>query len=131
MNSAIIALLPYAAFFALIFTLNKVWQDFRKPPEERPKTQGSFIVNLLAAVVLGIEPAICFDGTNEAVCDCVNCAQCRAARALHSGNSNWLDLASIDADLLSVVLAWGKLSEPVRKGICALVHSAVPTKSDE
>jgi hypothetical protein len=73
----------------------------------------------------GIEPASNFDLTTATTCDCVNCEQCGAAPALHSRRSNWLDLASIDADLLSVVLAWEELSDPIQKGICALVRSAV------
>jgi hypothetical protein len=44
----------------------------------------------------------------------------RAATALHFGRSNWLDLSSVDADLLSVVLAWEKISHPIRKAIAAL-----------
>jgi hypothetical protein len=68
----------------------------------------------------GIEPACDFDGKNERVCDCVNCEKCRAARALHSGRSNWLDLSSIDADLQSVVLGWEEISHPIRKAIVAL-----------
>ena len=49
----------------------------------------------------------------------------RAALALHSGDSNWLDLSSIDGELLSVVLGQEKFSEPIRKGIKAPVDSAV------
>jgi len=72
----------------------------------------------------GIEPACDCGGTNEAVCDCVNCEACRAAPALHSAFSNWLDLSSLDADLLSVVLAWEKISEPIRKAIVTLAVAA-------
>ena len=68
----------------------------------------------------GIEPAGDFDLTTEVVCDCVNCQEGRAAPALHSGRSAWLDLSSIDADLLSVVLAWEKISGPIRKAIVSL-----------
>lgn len=73
--------------------------------------------------VAGIEPACDFDGKNERICDCVNCETCRAALALHSGGSNRLDLSSIDADLLSVVLAWQKISTPIRNAILGLARS--------
>ncbi len=72
----------------------------------------------------GIEPASDFDGTAETPCDCVKCKDARAAQALHLGRSNWLDLSSIDADLLTVVLAWEKISEPIRKAIVSLVESS-------
>ena len=54
MATLIVALLPYAAFFVLLFTVNAIVLHFRTPPDERPKAQGSFMVNLLAIVVLGI-----------------------------------------------------------------------------
>ncbi len=52
MNAALIALLPYVGFFVLLLTLNSVVLHFRTPPEKRRKTQGSFLVNLLAVVAL-------------------------------------------------------------------------------
>lgn len=52
MNNWIIALLPYAAFFVFLFTVNAIVLHSRTPLEKRPKTQGSFIVNLLAFAVL-------------------------------------------------------------------------------
>ena len=85
----------------------------------------------------GIEPASCFDTQPETAGPILRLQStmnlvCRAAWArMYSGRSNWLDLSSIDADLLSVVLAWEKISGPVRKRICALVHAAVPTQRDE
>ena len=69
----------------------------------------------------GIEPAGDFALTAETVCDCVNCELGRAAPALHSGRSAWLDLSSIDADLLSVVFAWEKISGPIRTAIVSLL----------
>src|SRR5690242_12207468 len=46
-------------------------------------------------------PAGDSDGIIKLPWACGNCEQCRAAPALHLGRSNWLDLASIDADLLN------------------------------
>ncbi len=57
------------------------------------------------------------DTTTELICDCVKCDACRAARALQTGDINCRLLASVDADLLSVVLAWENLwTDP--KGHC-------------
>ena len=78
----------------------------------------------------GIEPAFDSDGIIKPACACGNCEECRAALALHFGRSIWLDLSSIDADLLSVVLAWENLSEPIRNAILALVHWAIPSERD-
>jgi hypothetical protein len=74
----------------------------------------------------GIEPAQEIDASDERLSNCVSEGESRAAPALHCGGANWLDLSSIDADLLSVVLAWGKISEPIRNCIVALVQSSVP-----
>ena len=71
----------------------------------------------------GIEPTCEIDGTTEAICDCVNCEKCRAAPALHSGGFKSLPVSSVDADLLSIVLAWEKISGPIRKAILSLVES--------
>lgn len=79
----------------------------------------------------GIEPACDSDGIIKADYACGNCEQCRAAPALHFGRPNWLDLSSIDSDLQSVVVAWEKISKPIRKAILALVQSAVSTGRDE
>ena len=72
----------------------------------------------------GIEPASDFDENAEVVCDCGNCEQCRAALALYSERPTWLNLSSVDADLLSVVLAWEKISPPIRMAILGLVESS-------
>gem|GEM_PF-6637851 len=71
---------------------------------------------------LGLEPTIEFYPKGRAASTSVICEQCGAARALHLGRSNWLDLASIDPDLLSVVLGWEKISEPIQKSILTLVR---------
>jgi hypothetical protein len=72
---------------------------------------------------LGLEPTADSYPTEKAPCTSVICPECGAARALHSGRSNWLDLSSIDTELLSVVLAWEKISEPNRKAILRLASS--------
>jgi hypothetical protein len=69
---------------------------------------------------LGLEPSAEFYRTDDAASSSVIREACGAARALHSGRPNWLDLASIDTDLLSVVLAWERISEPIRKAILSL-----------
>jgi hypothetical protein len=73
---------------------------------------------------LGLEPTAEFHPKDDTTSGCVSCQECRAARALHFGRSNWLDLSSVDADLLSVVLGWGKIPEPIRKAIVALVEAS-------
>jgi hypothetical protein len=74
----------------------------------------------------GIEPAHEIDANDEKVSDCVTRVEPRAAPALHSGRPDWLELSSLDADLQSVVLAWEKISEPIRNCIVALVYSVAP-----
>jgi hypothetical protein len=80
---------------------------------------------------LGLEPTAEFYRTDDGASTSAICPECGAALALQSGRSNWLDLSSIDAGLLSVVLAWEKISDPIRKELCALVDAAVPTQRDE
>jgi hypothetical protein len=72
------------------------------------------------AALLGLEPTGEFYRTDEAASTSENCRECRAALALHSACTRWLDLSSIDADLLSVVLAWENISERIRAGIVVL-----------
>lgn len=74
--------------------------------------------------LLGLEPTPDFYPTDNPISTSVICPECGAARALHSGRPNWLDLASVDADLLSVVVAWENMSAAIRKAILALVQSA-------
>ena len=71
-------------------------------------------------VTLGLEPTAEFYPRDDTASTSAICEKCRAAPALHSGRSTWLDLASVDANLLSVVLAWDKISEPIRKMIVQL-----------
>ena len=57
------------------------------------------------------------------------CQNCKLIGA-HFGALGLHCLASADADLQSVVLAWGKISKPIRRAILALVDSAVAAGSD-
>lgn len=82
---------------------------------------GQIVLGLRSAP--GIEPATDFAVTTETLSDCCNCGICGAAQALHSERLNWLNVASIDADLLSVVLAWEGLPSPIQNAIKALVKS--------
>jgi len=73
---------------------------------------------------LGLEPTIGFYATDGAASTSVICPECGAARALHIPRSGWLDLSSIDPDLLSVVLGWEEISKPIRDAILTLIRSA-------
>jgi hypothetical protein len=71
----------------------------------------------------GIEPSGDFDATGTLPCGCVICEQCRAARTLHFGRPNWLDLSSLDAGLQSVHVAWHGLPDAIRRAIVALIET--------
>ena len=71
----------------------------------------------------GVEPLKDSAATSDADSTSVDCEACRAARALHLGDADWLQLSSLDADLQSVLLAWERLPEPIRRAILALVES--------
>jgi hypothetical protein len=45
------------------------------------------------------------------------------APALQLKHANWLELASVDADLQRVILAWEGLPEAIRRATLALVDS--------
>jgi len=60
-------------------------------------------------LVAGIEPVGDIDATTGGICDCEFCEGYRAAMTLHSGRSNWLDVAFLDADLQRIIAAWNKL----------------------
>lgn len=72
---------------------------------------------------LGLEPTAEFYPTEVAASTSVICPACGAARALHFSRSGWLNLASIDPDLLSVVLAWERISSPIRNAIVGFATS--------
>jgi hypothetical protein len=71
----------------------------------------------------GIEPVGGFDETDNCDCGCDFCRGFRAARALHSWRPEWLELASLDADLQRLVAAWGALSKAMRAAVMALIGS--------
>src|SRR5579863_5639694 len=73
----------------------------------------------------GIEPAVDFDSSGKLDCGCVICEECRAAMALHSDGTDWLDLALADADLQSVIRAWRVVAAPIKAAIRALIGSQV------
>ncbi len=70
---------------------------------------------------VGLEPTASLDATSDVPCSFMTCEPCRAARALQTGHSDWLELTSIDGDLQSVVAAWDRLPTALRKAILALV----------
>jgi len=75
----------------------------------------------LSTWATGFEPVGDFDGSDNSDCGCDFCQGYRAARALHSGRSNCLDVASPDTDLQQVIGAWDGLPEAIRKAIMVLV----------
>ena len=78
----------------------------------------------------GIEPPNEKKGTENVEMSCVNCTECRAARALHSGGTGSQFLASNDAELQLIALGWSQLPEAVRKAITMLVKANVSNASD-
>jgi len=75
----------------------------------------------------GIEPASDFDATGKLPCGCVFCEECRAANALQSKRSTWLNMASLDADLHRVIASWPALPGPIRAAMMALVATVPPS----
>ena len=73
----------------------------------------------------GIEPASNSDATDILPCSCVNCQQCRAARALHFGCPDWLSVASSDADLHRVISSWDALPQAIRTAVMAVIGTVV------
>jgi hypothetical protein len=68
----------------------------------------------------GIEPSFVSDATDSSVCDCENCQQCRAARALHFNCFKSQFLASLGADLQEFICMWEQLPIDTRCAILAL-----------
>jgi hypothetical protein len=66
---------------------------------------------------MGIEPSADFAITDNSVCDCENCQQCRAARALHFDCFKSQFLASLDIDLQSLIDSWERLDATTRRAI--------------
>jgi hypothetical protein len=49
------------------------------------------------------------------------CEPCRAAQALQTAHSDWLALASIDADLRQLIELWDGLPTAIRSTLLALI----------
>jgi hypothetical protein len=71
----------------------------------------------------GIEPSDDFDATENGICDCENCQQCRAAYALHLECFKGHLMASFDADLQRVIAVWERLDVLARRAISELLTS--------
>jgi hypothetical protein len=71
----------------------------------------------------GIEPSDDFDATENCICDCENCQQCRAANALHLECFKSHYLSSLDADLQRLINRWGELPASVKGAVGDLVGS--------
>lgn len=71
----------------------------------------------------GFEPTLNNNATKLCACSCELCNDPCAANALHLCGSNCQFVATIDADLQSVIAAWNRLPKPIRNAIVALVHS--------
>jgi len=75
----------------------------------------------------GIEPASADNATGSTPSGYENQQTTRAALALQIGDSNCLSLASIDADLRELVLAWSAIPKNVRQAIVVLIRSTTAT----
>jgi hypothetical protein len=71
----------------------------------------------------GIEPVSADDAADSAISGCDNQAESCAALALQLSDFNCLSLASIDANLREVVLAWSALPVTVRQAILVLARN--------
>jgi hypothetical protein len=78
----------------------------------------------------GIEPPFTIEKNANIETSCVNCTECRAARALHSGGTGSQFLATNDADLQLIAHVWPQLLEAVRTAITVLVKANVSNVSD-
>jgi hypothetical protein len=72
----------------------------------------------------GIEPSDDFAATENRICDCENCQQCRAAYALHFECFKGQLLASFDSELQRIIAAWNKLEPATRRVIGTLCDDA-------
>jgi hypothetical protein len=72
---------------------------------------------------VGLEPGEDSVVTADYDCGCDFCQGWRAALALQVIVGDCLDLASIDADLQRMVLAWSGLPEAIRRAVTALFGS--------
>jgi hypothetical protein len=69
----------------------------------------------------GIEPSADIVATENSICDCENCQQCRAANALHFECFKGQFLASLDPDLQRVISNWTTLPGSMRRAISAFL----------
>jgi hypothetical protein len=69
----------------------------------------------------GLEPANEIDATDNCICTCEFCERCRAAVALHSECFKRQFLASLDAELQSIIAAWAGLPIGLRRALLALI----------
>jgi len=77
----------------------------------------------------GIELGSDSDATDNSLCTCEKCQECRAARALHLDCLKGHFLASLDADLQRLIGIWDQLAVPIRSAILALADSLCPDRS--
>ena len=78
----------------------------------------------------GIEPPFTIERNANIEKSCVNCTECRAARALHFGGAGSQFLATNDADLQFIAQGWPQLPEAVRTAITMLVKTNVSNVQD-
>jgi hypothetical protein len=81
----------------------------------KPNDSRHFHISKVEAA--GIEPSSDFDTTENIICNCENCQQCRAAYALHCECFKSHLLASIDADLHYVIEQWKLLDASTQRAI--------------
>src|SRR5271155_3822197 len=79
---------------------------------------------------MGFEPFADFVVTANSSCSCEFCEGYRAANALHSGCSKWLDSALNDANLQRLIAAWNNLPEGLQTAIMALVGTTFRRPQD-
>jgi hypothetical protein len=70
----------------------------------------------------GFEPVGGLSGSGSACSDCGIQQESCAAGALRSGDTNWLDLSSVDVDLQEVIAAWTSLPTAIRRAITSLIE---------
>jgi hypothetical protein len=71
----------------------------------------------------GLEPATNSEVNDNGCCIYVNCQEGCAANALHPEFLKCLEVALIDADLLTVIGAWKGLPEEIRKTVMLLAKA--------
>jgi len=71
----------------------------------------------------GIEPASCCESSADCGCGCGKCDHPAAAPALRPGGLNCHFLASLDANLQSIIAAWDELPRAIRRAMLALIGS--------